>query len=68
MSKKGTPRSILGRFAYQVKVTLVGAKPPIWRRLLVKDNTDLHRLHLVIQDTMGWQNCHLYQFEIDETR
>ncbi|MDB4433447.1 plasmid pRiA4b ORF-3 family protein [bacterium] len=68
MPKKRSRRAKLGRFAYQVKVTLVGAKPPIWRRLLVKDDTDLHRLHLVIQDAMGWENSHLYQFEIDETR
>lgn len=68
MPKKGTRRPRLGRSVYQVKVTLVGAKPPIWRRLLVTDSTDLHRLHLVIQDAMGWQNSHLYQFEIDQTR
>lgn len=68
MPKKGTRRPRLGRSVYQVKVTLVGAKPPIWRRLLVTDSTDLHRFHLVIQDAMGWQNSHLYQFEIDQTR
>jgi len=61
-------RPRLGRFAYQVKISLAGAKPPIWRRLLVRDNTDLHKFHLIIQDAMGWQNCHLYQFEIEETR
>jgi hypothetical protein len=68
MPSKRTRRPRLGRFAYQVKITLAGSKPPIWRRLLVRDNTDLHRLHLIIQDAMGWQNSHLYQFEIDETR
>ena len=68
MPRKGTRRPRRGRSAYQVKVTLAGSKPPIWRRLLVRDNTDLHRLHLIIQDAMGWQNSHLYQFEIDEIR
>ena len=68
MPKKGVRRPRLGRFGYQIKVTLVGSKPPIWRRLLVRDNTDLRRLHLIIQDAMGWQNCHLYQFEIGGTR
>lgn len=67
MSETRARKSRLGRFAYQLKVTLMGVKSPIWRRLLVRDNTDLHRLHLVIQDAMGWQNCHLYQFEIDDT-
>ena len=68
MPNKKVRRSKLGRFAYQVKVSLAGVKPPIWRRLLARDNTDLHKFHLIIQDAMGWQNCHLYQFEIEETR
>lgn len=68
MAPKRVRRAPLGKSAFQLKLSLVGAKPPIWRRLLVKDDTDLHRLHLIIQDAMGWRNCHLYQFEIDEAR
>jgi hypothetical protein len=49
---------------YQLKITLVGSKPPIWRRFLVKSDTLLSDLHLIIQTTMGWTNSHLHQFII----
>ena len=68
MAKKSTRRPRLGSKVYRLKVSLRGAKPPIWRRLLVKDNTGLHRLHLIIQDAMGWQNSHLYHFDTGEIR
>ncbi len=47
---------------YQLKVTLSGSKPPIWRRILVPDCIHLGELHDIIQITMGWQDCHLHQF------
>ncbi len=47
---------------YQIKVTLKGIRPPIWRRLLVPSDTTLDRLHDVIQIAMGWENAHLHQF------
>ncbi|TYR75987.1 plasmid pRiA4b ORF-3 family protein [Rossellomorea vietnamensis] len=49
--------------ALQLKVSLKGAKPPIWRRLLVSDILTLHQLHEVIQAAMGWTNFHLYDFQ-----
>lgn len=48
---------------FQLKVTLSGSKPPIWRRIQVADCT-LDELHEVIQTAMGWTNSHLHQFEI----
>ena len=47
---------------YQLKVTLKGSKPPIWRRVQVKDNIRLGDLHGVIQCAMGWGGGHLHQF------
>ncbi|MFH1111087.1 MAG: plasmid pRiA4b ORF-3 family protein [Planctomycetota bacterium] len=47
---------------YQLKVTLKGSKPPIWRRVQVKDNIRLGDLHGVIQCVMGWDGGHLHQF------
>lgn len=38
---------------YQLKITLRGCKPPIWRRVMVPDNFSLHKLHQVIQLAMG---------------
>jgi hypothetical protein len=48
---------------YQMKVALKGAKPPIWRRILVPGHLTLDRLHMVIQVAMGWTSSHLHQFE-----
>jgi hypothetical protein len=51
-----------------LKVTLRGAKPPIWRRLLVPSTMTLGDLHLAIQAAMGWEDCHLHAFDIDGRR
>jgi len=48
---------------YQIKVSLHGAKPPIWRRLLVPSSIRLATLHHVLQVAMGWENDHLHQFK-----
>lgn len=50
---------------YQLKVTLRGSRPPIWRRVLVPGKFSLHKLHQVIQLVMGWTDSHLHQFIID---
>jgi len=46
----------------QLKITLLGSKPSIWRRIQVPDNIKLHRLHDVFQVVMGWTNSHMHQF------
>ena len=51
--------------AYQIKITLKGSKPPIWRRVVVPGNIELDGLHQVIQTAMGWTDSHLHLFEID---
>jgi hypothetical protein len=48
---------------YQFKITLRGVRPPIWRRIQVKD-CSLDKLHEHIQTAMGWTNSHLHQFTI----
>jgi hypothetical protein len=52
---------------FQFKITLAGMKPPIWRRIQVRDCT-LGDLHKMIQVVMGWENCHRHQFLIDSER
>ncbi len=49
---------------YQLKITLKGSKPPIWRRVQVANNTTLSKLHKIIQVAMGWWDSHLHQFII----
>ena len=50
---------------YQLKITLLGIKPPIWRRIQVSDCT-LDVLHEHIQAAMGWMNSHLHHFKLGE--
>jgi len=52
---------------YQVKITLLGIKPAIWRRIQAKDCA-LDKLHEHIQTAMGWTNSHLHRFQIGEER
>ena len=52
---------------FQFKITLLGIKPAIWRRIQVQDCT-LDKLHEHIQTAMGWTNSHLHQFEINDKR
>jgi hypothetical protein len=53
---------------YQIRVELLGVRPVVWRRLLVSDATTLARLHIVIQDALGWSDYHLHEFEIRGVR
>ena len=50
---------------YQLKITLLGTSPPIWRRFQVRD-TNLAELHAVLQAVMGWENAHLHQFDFKD--
>jgi hypothetical protein len=47
---------------FQVKLTLEGFKPPIWRRLLLPAAISLAELNEVIQIVMDWYGDHLHQF------
>lgn len=63
-SGQGTAKTIV----YQLKVTLLGVRPPIWRRLRIWGDSTLLDLHDAIQAAMGWTDSHLHEFLIGETR
>ena len=44
---------------YELEMTLRESVPRIWRRVLVLGTTTLHRLHLILQALMLWQDYHL---------
>jgi len=52
---------------YQLKIMLKWSKPPIWRRVIVRGDMSLDRLHWVIQLAMGWTNSHLHQYMLGRT-
>ncbi len=59
-AKKSAPPTVI----YQLKITLQHLHPPIWRRVLVADNTTLAKLNFIIQIAMGWTNSHLHDFTL----
>ena len=64
-SKKASAPASAAKVAapiYQIKVTLKGAKPPVWRTIQVRSDATLGELHAVIQMAMGWTNSHLHHF------
>jgi hypothetical protein len=65
--KTGNRPSSKSDLLFQFKITLVGMKPPIWRRIQVQDCA-LGEFHDIIQVVMGWENCHMHQFIIDGER
>jgi len=48
----------------QLKITLEGSKPPIWRRVLVSDDSTLLDLHDLIQFCFNWKDYHLHIFKV----
>lgn len=48
---------------YQLKISLKGAKPPIWRTLQVPSSFTFWDLHCAIQDAFAWDHSHLHSFE-----
>ena len=54
------PRSI-----YQLKISLEGASPPIWRRVLVSANVTLRQAHGVLQKALGTNGAEDYRFHQD---
>jgi hypothetical protein len=49
---------------YQLRIVLRGISPLIWRRLLVRSDTTLAQLHLMLQLSFAWSNEHLHHFHI----
>lgn len=52
------------RLIFQFKITLLEIKPSIWRRIQVVESYTFWDLHVAIQDAMGWQDCHLHEFNL----
>lgn len=49
---------------YEIKVTLHDSQPPVWRRIQVRSDITLAKLHRILQCVMGWEDAHLHQFVV----
>ena len=48
---------------YQLKITIKGSHPPIWRRVIdTGENKFSGNLDDIIEDLFGWTHDHLYEF------
>jgi hypothetical protein len=47
----------------QLKVTMLGVSPAVWRRIVVPGSVVLPDLHVVLQKAFGWTDSHLHAFE-----
>jgi hypothetical protein len=52
---------------YQLKITLQWSDPAIWRRVVVRADMRLDRLHEVMQEVMPWTDSHMHQFVLGRT-
>jgi hypothetical protein len=50
---------------YELKVSIKEIHPQIWRMIQVPSDTNLRRMHKILQIAMGWRNTHLYRFTMD---
>jgi hypothetical protein len=48
----------------QLRISLRGVSPPVWRRLLIPEQITIAQLHHVMQLAMGWTDEHLHHFII----
>ena len=53
---------------YQLKIILNHIKPEIWRRFQVRSDVKLTRMHDIIQIVMGWEDYHLYAFDVGSSK
>ena len=49
----------------QLRIDLAYVSPTVTRTILVRATTKLSTLHKAIQCVMGWEDCHLHEFEKD---
>jgi uncharacterized protein len=47
---------------FELRVSLLGAEPAVWRRVRVPGDCRLPMVNLVLQMVMGWENRHLHEF------
>jgi hypothetical protein len=54
-----TPRRIL-----RLRVQLLEVRPAVWRRIEIRADATFWALHVALQNSMGWTDSHLHDFEL----
>lgn len=62
LAGRSNPKTAAASSVFDIKVTLAGTEPPVWRRLLVRADLRLDRLHAILQAAFGWTDSHLHHF------
>ena len=52
----------------ELKVTLLGTKPSVYRILHIEKSRTFYELHIAIQIAFGWENYHMHEFRINDER
>ena len=55
-----------GPVVYVLHVQLDGVEPPIWRRIVVEEETKLPKLSRILESAMGWEGYHLHDFQVGD--
>lgn len=50
---------------YTCQISLNEIEPKIWRRFRFHSEITFRQLHQIVQCVMGWENYHLFEFEVD---
>jgi hypothetical protein len=53
---------------FQFRVSLLDIEPQIWRRIQVPSTYSFWDLHVALQDSMGWLDCHLHMFHFSDSK
>ena len=64
---KKTPLEKVSVRAFQMKITLRGMKPVVWRRFFVPEDMTFSDLANVLIVVMGWNGSHLSAFELPKS-
>ena len=54
--------------SYRLRITLLDVEPAVWRRIEVPGGITLRALHGALQIAVGWENCHLFRFDVGDAR
>ncbi len=65
LAENSVERLPTAKRVWRITIELRDVAPRVWRTILVRPNTKLHLLHRYLAGAMGWEERHLFAFEIN---